>query len=157
MYKKRPTRTIFLILPPILFSSLFSLSLFCYVWAPIFFTYPFSFITTLFALFIIQPNHLYAHHFPHHYVKAPTFILIQCHAQRSFWYRCNRSNFTDDGKDRRSLAQHLRHCKAPTKKFDFHKPHDSGTDPFPFLSKKRRLTNPILTIYLGTEARSGKA
>ncbi len=57
-----------------------------------------------------------------------------------FCFRCNRSNFTDDGKGRRSLAQHLRHCKAPNNcKSNFTKWHNSGTDPFPFLLKKRRI------------------
>jgi hypothetical protein len=87
----------------------------------------------------IHPN-LYTQHFPCHHVKAPTFILVQCPAQQSFFAFDAIVVILQDGKGHRSLVQHLQHCKAPNKrKSNFTKWHDSGTDPFPFLLKKQRI------------------
>jgi hypothetical protein len=72
--------------------------------------------------------------------KLPPSSLSNALPRGLFCFRCNCSNFTDDGKGRRSLAQYLQHCKAPNKhKSNFAKWHDSGNDPSPFLSKKQRI------------------
>jgi hypothetical protein len=72
--------------------------------------------------------------------KLPPSSLSNALPRGIFCFRCHLSNFTDDGKGRRSLAQHLQHCKAPNKsKSNFTKWHKSGTDPFHFLSKKQRI------------------
>jgi hypothetical protein len=71
--------------------------------------------------------------------KLPHSSSSNAMSRGLFCFQCNCSNFTDDGKGHRSLAQHMQHCNAPTKKSDSNELQNSGTDPFPFLTKKRRI------------------
>ena len=55
-----------------------------------------------------------------------------------FCYKCQRSNFSNDSKGRRSHAQHQRNCTGLSKcGVKVSGLHVSGTDPLPLLTKKR--------------------
>ena len=57
-----------------------------------------------------------------------------------FCYKCQRSNFSNDSKGRRSHAQHQRNCTGLSKHgVKVSGLHVSGTDPLPLLTKKRRI------------------
>ena len=56
---------------------------------------------------------------------------------RLFCYKCKRCNFSNDGKGRRSHAQHQRNCTGLSKRgVKDSGRHVSGTDPLPLLTRK---------------------
>ena len=58
-----------------------------------------------------------------------------------FCFKCGRNNFSNDGKGRRSLAQHTRNCTGLSKQRGVQPRahHVTGTAPLPFLTRKRRI------------------
>ena len=58
-----------------------------------------------------------------------------------FCFKCGRNNFSNDGKGRRSQAQHTRNCTGLSKQRGVlpRAHHVTGTAPLPFLTRKRRI------------------
>ena len=70
----------------------------------------------------------------------PTSSFDDIPSRGLFCYKCQRSNFSNDSKGRRSHAQHQRNCTGLSKHgVKVSGLHVSGTDPLPLLTKKRRI------------------
>ena len=70
----------------------------------------------------------------------PTSSFDEIPSRGLFCYKCQRSNFSNDSKGRRSHAQHQRNCTGLSKHgVKVSGLHVSGTDPLPLLTKKRRI------------------